>query len=403
MAAGLAAAMAATPAAASAHARPAARAAAAKGGLAMIAWGRNNLGQLGNDTTTDASKPAYVLGIPAPAGTRFSTVRTGQTTLALSTAGGVYGWGSNAFAQIGDGTTQDRLQPVAALTLDGAKVAALRGGGSFTLALTRAGVVLAWGGNADGELGDGTTSGHLDPVKVKIPKGVTITAISAGEDGGLALTKSGRVLAWGGNAAGQLGNGTTKARHVPGYVKLPAHTKITSIAAGDREAYAVTSTGRLLAWGSNTTGGLGDGTTKRRLKPVQVRLPRGVKVVSATAGTLNALALTTTGRVLAWGFDPFGHIGVTPAANLRVPAFVPLPKGARARVLAAGADFAVALTTDGRILAWGRNTYGQLGNGTTKQSTTPVRVHLPPTFKPTSIGAGWDAETALAIGNVPLT
>jgi alpha-tubulin suppressor-like RCC1 family protein len=61
----------------------------------------------------------------------------------------------------------------------------------------------------------------------------------------------------------------------------------------------------------------------------------------------------------------------------------------------------VALTTDGRILAWGRNRFGQLGNGTTTSSATPVRVRLPAGFKPTAIGAGFNAQMALAIGNVP--
>jgi alpha-tubulin suppressor-like RCC1 family protein len=405
VAVGVAAALVAVPAAASAHARPAASLAAAKGGDSVVGWGSNFFGQLGDGTTTSASTPVFVQ-FPAPA--RFTTVRTGVTSIALTTTGQVYGWANNTYGQIGDGSTVSPLKPVRATTLNGVKVTALRGGGSSTLALTSAGKVLAWGRNGDGELGNGSTTGSPDPVRVKIPKGVTVTAIAVGFCSALALTKSGRVLAWGLNNAGQLGDGTTKERHVPGYVKLPAHTKITSIAAGDRAGYAVTSTGRLLAWGINQTGGLGDGTTKRRLKPVQVHLPKGVKVVAATAGTEHALALTTSGRVLAWGFDPFGQIGgpraEAAATNFKVPRFVPLPNGARARALAAGADFAVALTTNGRVLAWGRNKYGQLGNGTTTSSLlTPVRVNLPHGFKPTGIGAGFDAETALAIGNAPLS
>jgi alpha-tubulin suppressor-like RCC1 family protein len=401
LAVGLAAAVAAVPAAASAHARPAAGAAAVKGGDSVTAWGLNNFGQLGNGMTTNTSKAVFVQ-FPAPA--RFTTVRTGVTSLALTTTGRVYGWGNNTYGQIGDGSTVSRLEPVRATALGGVKVTALRGGGSSTLALTSTGKVLAWGRNGDGELGDGTTTGSPDPVQVKIPKGVTVTAIAAGYASGMALTKSGRVLTWGLNADGQLGDGTTKERHTPRYVKLPPHTKITSIAAGLAAGYAVTSSGRLLAWGNNQTGGLGDGTTNRRLKPVQVHLPRGVKVAAAAAGTLHALALTTTGRVLAWGFDPFGQIGNAPAINFKLPRFVPLPQGTRARALAAGADFAMALTTDGRVLAWGRNKYGQLGNGTTTSSPlTPVRVRLPHGFKPTGIGAGFGAETGLAIGNAPLS
>src|SRR6185312_9548556 len=103
-----------------------------------------------------------------------------------------------------------------------------RGGGQFTVVLTSAGRVLAWGSNAFGQLGDGTTASRHAPVRVRIPAGVTVTAISAGYNSALALTKSGRVLAWGGNVSGQLGNGTTKRRLKPFYVSLPAHAKIAS-------------------------------------------------------------------------------------------------------------------------------------------------------------------------------
>jgi alpha-tubulin suppressor-like RCC1 family protein len=295
-----------------------------------------------------------------------------------------------------------RLQPVRASKLSGVKVTALRGGGLFTMVLTSTGKVLAWGNNAYGQLGDGTRVNRLKPVRVRISKGVTVTAISAGYNSALALTKSGRVLSWGGGVVGQLGNGSGNDRSRPGYVRLPPHTKITSIAAGYLTGYAATSTGRLLAWGYNFSGALGDGTTKNRAKPVQVRLPHGVKVAAATAGGGNALALTTDGRVLAWGNDMYGQLGNGSTTDRHIPVFVKLPRSTKIRALAAGEDFGMALTTAGRILAWGHNNFGQLGNGTTTNSATPVRVHLPPGFKTTGIGADWLAQTGLAIGNAPV-
>jgi alpha-tubulin suppressor-like RCC1 family protein len=205
------------------------------------------------------------------------------------------------------------------------------------------------------------------------------------------------VLAWGGNVAGQLGNGSTKDRHAPVYVRLPAHTKVTSIAAGYGTSYAVTSTGRLLAWGYNGIGELGDGTTKTRLAPVRVKLPSGVKVTSATAGLVHALALTTGGRLLAWGYNLYGQLGNGTTTDHHVPGFVTLPAGTKVRAMAAGNDFSMALTSGGRILAWGRDNLGQLGDGTTTDNSMPVRVHVPPGFTPTAIGAGWASRTGLAI------
>jgi alpha-tubulin suppressor-like RCC1 family protein len=368
--------------------------------LNIIGWGDNSLGELGNGTTTSTSAPVLA---DVPPHEIFASVRTVQTSVALTATGRVYGWGNNTFGQIGDGTNEPRLKPVRTSLPSGVKVTAIRESGLFTLALTSTGKVLAWGGNRTGGLGDGTVTDSLTPVRVKIPKGVTIKAISASDHSALALTRSGRVLAWGENAEGQLGDGTTRNRHVPGYVKLPGHTKITSIAAGMQTGYAVTSAGRLLAWGLNSAGQLGDGTTRNRKTPVQVRLPRGVKVTSATAGQLHALALTAGGRVLAWGRNLHGQLGTGSTAGRHVPAWVKLPRGTTVRALAAGREFSVALTAAGRILAWGQDNLGQLGNGSiTDRVTRPVRVHLPTGFTPIGIGAGWASDSTLATGRAAM-
>ena len=375
-----------------------AAATAAGPGQTVVGWGSNTDGELGDGTTTDASLPVFA---ELPARLRYTTVRSSlDTSVALATSGAVFAWGSNIYGQVGDGTTTPRLTPVRVTLPAGAKVTAVREGGLFTMALTAKGQVLAWGNNFSGQLGDGTGENQSLPVRVRLPKGVTVTAISAGYDSALALTKSGRVLSWGGNLVGQLGTGTTPPfRLVPGYVRIPRHTKIASIAAGNGTGYAVTSAGRLLAWGDNAMGRLGDGTTKTRRTPVQVRLPAGVKVAAATAGVAQALALTTGGRVLAWGYNFYGQLGNGSRSDEHVPVWVKLPRGSRVRGLAAGAEYSMALTTGGRVLAWGRNDVGQLGNGSTTGKTTPVRVHLPAGFTPTAIGAGWDAESGLAIGH----
>jgi alpha-tubulin suppressor-like RCC1 family protein len=396
-AAGLAAALAAVPAIPAAASATAPAAAAVKAGNIVIAWGSSPNGELGNGTTTGVSLPVFV---KLPRNLQYTTVRSSLTSVALTTVGRVYGWGNNNAGQVGDGTTANRLSPVRASKLSGVKVTAVRESSLFTMVLTSTGRVLTWGMNTNGELGDGTTKDRLAPVRARIPRGVTITAISAGYNSALALTKSGRVLAWGDNVAGQLGNGTKKDRHAPVYVRLPAHTKITSIAAGFEAGYAVTSAGRLLAWGYNVAGELGDGTAASRLKPVQVHLPTGVKVSAATAGELHVLALTTGGRALAWGFNKNGQLGDGSTTIRHKPVFVKLPAGTKVRALAGGQDFSMALTRGGRILTWGGNGLGQLGNGTTTDSSTPVRVHLPPGFTPTAIGAGWFAQTGLAIGRV---
>jgi alpha-tubulin suppressor-like RCC1 family protein len=381
---------------------PAAPAASAAAGRAapktvpaVVAWGDNDQGELGNDTTTSASTPVYVL---LPTSQRFTTLRSGRFDLAVSAAGRLYAWGDNASGQLGDGTTTDRLKPERISLPAGVRLKTAREGGEFTLALTTGGKLLAWGYNGDGALGTGSTTNHHKPVWVKLPTGIKVTAISAGYNSALALTSTGRVLSWGAGLDGQLGNGTGTSRHVPGYVKLPRHTKITSIAAGNGTGYAVTTAGRLLAWGFNVYGELGDGTVTGRLTPVFAKLPRGVKVVAAVAGLIHALALTSGHKVLAWGSNSNGQLGTGSVVNHRKPVWVKLPAGTKVSALAAGEFFSMALTTRQHILTWGENNRGQLGDGTTADRHLPGRVHLPSGFTPTLIGAGFETRSPLAGG-----
>ena len=145
-------------------------------------------------------------------------------------------------------------------------------------------------------------------MKVKLPAGTKVTAVAAGGYYSLALTSTGAVLAWGYNTDGELGNGSTASSDVPVKVKLPAGTKVTAIAAGgylDRSrrdtagpghSLALTSTGAVLAWGYNADGELGDGDTTNSDVPVKVKLPAGTKVTAIAAGELHSLAVTSPAR-----------------------------------------------------------------------------------------------------------
>jgi len=158
----------------------------------------------------------------------------------------------------------------------------------------------------------------------------------------------------------------------------------------------------VLAWGANFFGELGDGTTTGRSTPAPVKLPPGFHystVRGQPAGYQTGYAVTSSGRLLAWGFNAYGQLGNGSTSNQSTPVFVKLPSGTKVRALAAGQHFSMAMTAGGRILTWGRDNVGQLGIGSHANRDTPVRVHLPTGFTPTAIGAGWNAEAALAIGH----
>jgi alpha-tubulin suppressor-like RCC1 family protein len=364
-------------------------------GGALLAWGDNEFGQLGNGTTTDRHLPTAV---HLPATTKITEMRAGCFhAVALTSAGQVLAWGLNTVGQLGNGTTTASTTPVKVKLPVGVKVTEVRAGCSYSLALTSTGQVLAWGLNAVGQLGNGTTTASTTPVKVSLPAGTTVKEIAAGDAHSLARTSTGQVLAWGFNADGELGDGTTIDRHRPVSVALPPGVTVTGIAAGEFHSLAVTSTGGALAWGFNNQGELGNGTEQPSDVPVPVSLSAGTAVKAVIAGCEHSLAITSTGQVLAWGFNADGELGDGTTTNRTTPVLASLPAGTTVKAIRAGCSHTVALTSGAQILAWGLGDNGRLGDGGTESSSLPVLVKLPAGTVPTAVGAGPTAPVSFAI------
>src|SRR6266568_3059709 len=171
-------------------------------------------------------------------------------------------------------------------------------------------------------------------------------------------------------AAGAAAAGTTAAG-------AAAAGTATASAADHGAGRAAAAGGSLRAWGLNTFGQLGDGTTTNSDTPVKVKLPQGTRVASMRAGCDHSLALTTTGHVLAWGYNSDGELGDGTTTNSDTPVKVKLPTGTKIKAIRAGCFHSLALTTTGHVLAWGYNGQGDLGDGTTTSSDSPVKVKLP--------------------------
>ncbi len=226
----------------------------------MWAWGRNDLGELGNGTTTNASTPVQVSNL----GNVTAVAANGYRSEALKSGGTVWGWGYNGSGQLGNGTKTTALTAVQAGSLTG--ITAIGAGCDHSLALKSDGTVWAWGGNSYGQLGNGTTTSALTPVPVSNLTG--ITAIAAGCDHSLALKADGTVWAWGYNHNGQLGNNSTRNASTP--VQVSNLTGVTTIAAGGYFSLAAKSAGTAWTWGYNVHGQLGNGTKNDSSIPVQV-------------------------------------------------------------------------------------------------------------------------------------
>ena len=291
-------------------------------------------------------------------------------SLALCNNNTVRAWGYNNQGQLGDSTIIDKLVPVSS-AIGLTDVIAIEGGGNHSLALKSDGTVWAWGDNYSGELGDGTATDKLIPVQVT---GLTdIISISSKSGHSLALKNDGTVWAWGHNGYGELGDGTTVNKNIP--VQVIGLTNIIGVSTGLWHSLALKNDGTVWTWGANNTGQLGDGTTTSKLTPVQVS---GLTNIIAIAGGYgkpigsHSLALKSDGTVWAWGHNYYGQLGDGTTTNRTSPVQV---TGLNNMIkIEAGTFFSIALKSDGTVWAWGNNSYGQLGDGTTTGSLIPVET-----------------------------
>jgi len=271
------------------------------------------------------------------------------------------------------------------------------GGAQPLQASGTSGTAYAWGYNADGELGDGNTTQSTTPVQVSLPTGVMATAMAAGASHSLAIGSDGKLYAWGSNARGELGNGSTTGSDIPMLVSLPPGVTASAIAAGGFHSLAIGSDGKLYAWGGNGNGQLGNGSTTDSSIPMVVTLPSGVMATAMAAGASHSLAIGSDGKLYAWGNNFYGELGDGTTNDSYIPVAVSLPAGVTARAVAAGSDHGLAIGSDGKLYAWGFNGYGQLGNGSQAEGDVPVLVHLPSGTTPLALGTGPAASHSLVI------
>lgn len=363
-----------------------------------VAWGSNAEGEIGNGTTSGSV--AAPVSVTLPGGYTLSQVSGGgYHSLGVSPGGSVFAWGSNASGQLGDGSTTSSDVPV---SLAGGPVTKVAAGTYFSLALTASGQVYAWGDNSSGELGNGSNSGSAVPVATTLPAKTVVREVATTQSTSFVLTSTGQVYAWGDNLYGDLGDGTFGSQsNRPVLVKLPAGTRAVAIAGEGYSGLAVASTGKVYAWGFNGDGELGNGTFVNSDVPVPVRLPAGV-TIRAIAGERNGgLALTSTGKVYAWGYNGYGNLGNGTTVDSSVPVAVHLSAGASVQAISGQNYGGMALTSKGTVLAWGYNFDGELGNGTLVSSDVPVPVAIPASTRVASIaGVGYGGLALTSAGAV---
>jgi alpha-tubulin suppressor-like RCC1 family protein len=347
-------------------------------------WGLNGNGELGNTTTTTGSStPVQVSGLASATEVSASS----YDTCALISDGTVKCWGDNGEGQLGDGVTDhsngpdwsgNDFSPTPVQVSGITSASEVSAGGWHGCVLVSGGTVKCWGGNSNGELGNGTTSDSWTPVSV-YSSGTTpltnVTQVSAGSWHSCAVISGGSVECWGYNSDGELGNGATADSSNP--VQVSGIASASSISAGGEHSCSIVSGSAVECWGDNYYGELGNGEKGYSLTPVQVSNITDATAISSGDEHFSC-ALVSGGKVECWGYNEYGQLGNGTTTDSSIPVTVyssgttPL---ANVTHVSAGGSFACALISDGTVWCWGDGSYGQLGNGTSgNQSSTPVQV-----------------------------
>ena len=340
-------------------------------------WGMNNHGQLGDGTTADSPVPVHVLG---PKGVGYLTGVTAvmggeQHNFALKSDGTVWSWGMNMTDQLGDGNAQDSSTPVQVAGLN--SIVSLGGRGYHSLAVKSDGTVWAWGWDYHGALGVGVSDRNYDytvPVQVQGVRNPIM--VTSGYCFSVALLQDHTLVAWGNNANGELGDGTTTDRYTP--VPVVGIDHVIWVSAGWTHVVAIKADGTVWTWGANTwngafsgSGKLGDGTTADHYTPEQV--PGLSGAIQAFGGDGHTAVLLSDGTVWTFGANGAGQLGT---GVISTQSLVPVQVQGLTDVVALTArDFHnQALRADGTIWSWGSGLNGELGNGTTQNSPVPVQA-----------------------------
>ncbi|WP_103919277.1 RCC1 domain-containing protein, partial [Candidatus Venteria ishoeyi] len=377
-------------------------------------WGDNTYGQLGVNSdlladspipvTMNADNNTTIQPMPVATGKRHSCLLTENNTVRC--------WGENKHGQLGDGDVQSRLSPSLDVSGLDNPVVALSASGNSSCAIDDSGAAYCWGENSNGQLGNGrlVDSPVASPV-AGLDGGVTKLA----QTGNTACAiVNGSVYCWGSNASSQLADPGLQQSQVPvaisslnngvidlamtdfeacalintlttkGWVKCWGHDKdapttvvgadknITQLSAGDKHLCVQRNDGQVLCWGDNQFGQLGSSISTHRNNVLEVSdLP--AQALQLSSGANHSCALLSNDSVMCWGAGEVGQLGNGQSLNSSTPVSV---QGLPAEIVAInGADnHSCAYIADNSVYCWGENQQGQLGNGLQQNSNVAVLV-----------------------------
>jgi len=349
-------------------------------------WGLGTSGQLGDSSITSKSSPVSVAG-----GNSFIQIACGtnHTVAIRGSDGTAWAWGVNTAGELGDNTKTSKSSPVS--VVGGNSYIAIAGGASCTLAIRGDNTLWAWGDNGwNGKCGQVPTA-YTFPQRVITDKTFTKLAGAAFGSHILAIQAAdGAAYAWGFGTSGQLGDNTRTTKSTPVSV-LGGHSFI-QIGGGSAFSAALRgSDGTAWAWGSNSYGQLGDDSVVSKSTAVSVLGGNSfIQIAVPTGGVLAVRGSDGTGW--GWGFNSSGQLGDNTTTSRSSPVSI-VGDISFKEIASAGAHCVGIRSSDGTAWAWGRNDYGQLGDNTLTDRSSPVSVRGGISFK--AVRAGQSHTTGI--------
>lgn len=335
----------------------------------LWSWGVGTDGGLGDNTTVSKSSPVQTIA----SGSNWVSVAAGYRCSAATKSDGTgWLWGRNTQGALGDNTTLAKSSPVQTVTFAKNWKQIFTKARAYSGGIKTDGTLWMWGTNFAGAIGDNTGAQRISPVQT-IALGTNWKMIvgSAGLSGNTSfgIKTDGTLWGWGTGTSGQLGDNAVVSRSSP-VQTIALGTNWQQVSSGFTHTAAIKTDGTLWCWGSNSNGELGDNTSVAKSSPVQtITFATNWKQVSA--GSQYTAAIKTDGTLWCWGIGSVlgDNTNTRKSSPVQTIAF-----GNNWKQVSCNLNFMAAVKTDGTLWTWGQNTFGQLGDNTTINRSSPVQT-----------------------------